>query len=169
MEVLKKTIILGIVVLITLCIQTIALPSNRESKIEDRKLPEMKTETKTEVKIKQEWKGSYCGYTESSSLVIKDKDQWREIWAKVYALQLPKPDLPEINFEKDMIIAVFMGEHGSGGFSIEIKDIFKTDKEIVVEVEERKPDHGSIVTMALTQPYHIVVISISPLPIDIRR
>ena len=163
MKVFKKTIIFGIAIIIVLSIQTVALPLSLKSKIENRK--SIKPEPSIKIKMEKEWKGYHCGYTEPSRLVIKTEDIWKDVWAKVYAFQLPKPKLPKIDFEKDMIIAVFMGERRSGGFSIEIKKIIKTDKEIVVEVEEREPDPGSIVTMALTQPYHIVVVRISSLPL----
>ncbi|MFV1951057.1 MAG: protease complex subunit PrcB family protein [Nitrospinota bacterium] len=113
----------------------------------------------------KEWKGYYSAYTEPLKLVIKTEEQWKEVWTKVHALQFPEPELPKIDFEKDMIIAVFMGERRSGGFSIEIKNIVKTDKEVVVEVEERRPDPGSIVTMALTRPYHMLVVKTSSLPL----
>jgi len=83
----------------------------------------------------------------------------------VYLLRLPKPAVPKIDFEKEMVIAVFMGERKSGGYEIKITKIIKTEKEIVVEVEEKEPPRESLQSMALTQPYHIAVIKSSPLPV----
>ena len=73
-------------------------------------------------------------------------------------LRLPRPELPKIDFEKEMVVAIFMGERSSGGYEIEIINIIKTEKQIVIEVEEEEPPPESLRTMALTQPYHIVVI-----------
>lgn len=122
-------------------------------------------ETGAKVKIEKEWKGYNCGYYEPSRVVIYTEDQWKEIWEKVHALRLPRPQLPKIDFEKKMVVAVFMGNRSSGGYEIEIIKISKTEKEIVVEVKEKEPPPESLQTMVLTQPYHIVVIKKSLLPV----
>ena len=128
-------------------------------------LPGPGEEAIMEVEIKGEWKGYHCGYTEPARLVIETEVEWKEVWEKVVAFQIPKPKLPEVDFETEMIIAVFMGEQRTGGYSIDITRIIKEEEEIVVQVEEKYPDPDLLVTMALTQPYHIVVVKSSPLPI----
>lgn len=122
-------------------------------------------DTGVNLKIEKEWKGYYSGYTKAERLVIKTEEQWREVWKRVYSLRLPKPELPEIDFQKDMVIAVFMGERTSVGYSIEITEITKRDEEILVSVEEKEPPSESIRAMALTQPYHIVVVRRLSLPV----
>jgi len=117
------------------------------------------------ITIQQEWKGYHCGYTEPSTLVIQTEDGWKEVWQRVHRLRLPRPELPQIDFQKEMIIAVFMGKRSSGGYDIEIVRITETREEILVDVKEKEPPPGSLRTMALTQPYHIVVIRRSPLPV----
>ncbi len=117
------------------------------------------------IEIQKEWKGYHCGYTEPSRVVIYTEDQWKEIWEKVHILRLPRPGLPKIDFEKNMVVAVFMGKRSEGGYEIEITKINKTEEEIIVEVKEKEPPPGSLRTMALPQPYHIVVIKRSLLPV----
>lgn len=80
-------------------------------------------------------------------------------------LRLPRPELPEIDFEKEMVVAIFMGERSSGGYEIEIINIIKTEKQIAIEVEEEEPPPESLRTMVFTQPYHIVVIKRYSLPV----
>jgi len=123
----------------------------------------MRQEVGVKIKIEKEWKGNHCGYSKAARLVIKSKDRWKEVWGKMHHLRLSKPELPKIDFQKEMVIAVFMGEHKSGGYEIEIIRVTKTEEEIVVEVEEKQPPPESLRTMALTQPYHIAVIKRSPL------
>jgi len=125
----------------------------------------IKPETEEKIKINKEWKGSRCGYVEPSKSVISTEDQWKEIWDKMFRYLLPEPELPKIDFEKEMILAAFMGERRTGGYEIRIKRVRKTDKEIIAYIEERKPDPESFRTMALTQPYHVVVIKKYSLPV----
>lgn len=122
-------------------------------------------EVKKAIGVEQEWKGYHCGYTKAAKLLIKTEDQWKEVWEKINSLRLPKPELPSIDFKKKMVIAVFMGERQSGGYDIEIIDIFKKEKEIVVVVDEKEPSPDSLRTMALTSPYHVVIVKRSSLPV----
>ncbi len=128
-------------------------------------LSKEKEVVKKAIGVEKEWKGYHCGYTEAARLVIKTEDRWKEVWGKVHLLRLPQQELPKIDFQKEMVIAVFMGERKSGGYEIEIRKIIKTEKEIAVEVEEEEPSPESLQSMAITQPYHIVVVKSSPLPL----
>ncbi|TSA06081.1 MAG: protease complex subunit PrcB family protein [Deltaproteobacteria bacterium] len=123
------------------------------------------TEETEELKIKKEWKGYQSGYTEPAKLVIRTEDEWRKVWEKINSPRFPKPELPEVNFETEIVIAVFMGERQTGGYGIEIKRIVRHVEEIIVEVEEQHLRPDSLVTMALTQPYHIVIIPKFHLPV----
>ena len=122
-------------------------------------------ETGVNIKIQKEWKGFHSDYREATSLVIKTEEQWKEVWERVHLLRLPRPELPKIDFQKEMVIAVFMGERSSGGYSIEIIKITKTAKEIVVVVKGKEPPPGSLRTMVLTQPFHIAVVKGFSLPV----
>lgn len=118
------------------------------------------------IKIEREWKGYYCGYTEPSQFVGINEDQWMAVWGKVHSFQIPQPQLPKVDFEKEMVIGVFMGVQKSGGYDIVIKKIIKREEEIAVVVEKREPPFDSIQTMALSQPYHIAVIKRFALPVS---
>lgn len=150
---LEKVIVLGIFIAIVLCSENTFVFSG------------IRSETGVGIEIENEWKGYHCGYTETSRLVIKAEDRWKEVWGKIHRLRLPRSELPEIDFEKEMVVAVFMGIRKSGGYEIEIIKVTKTEEEIVAVVREKEPPSDSLQTMALTQPYHIVVIKRSSLPV----
>jgi len=158
----KKILIRGVVPVVIV----VAIVLNVE---ECCALSKEKQEVKKTIGVEKEWKGYHCGYTKAARLVIKTEDRWKEVWGKVHRLRLPQQELPKIDFQKEMVIAVFMGERKSGGYEIEIRKIIKTEKEIVVEVEEKEPSPESLQSMALTQPYHIVVVKSSPLPVKFQH
>ncbi|MBU1852417.1 MAG: protease complex subunit PrcB family protein [Candidatus Omnitrophica bacterium] len=118
------------------------------------------------INIEKEWKGYRSGYTEPKRLVISTLEEWEEVWKNVHSLVIPRPELPEIDFGKEMVIAVFMGERNSGGYEVEIIKIVDTGEEIVIKVKEKELPLESFQTMALTQPYHIVVIKKYTLPVS---
>jgi len=97
-------------------------------------------------------KGSSCGHSDRKDHVINSQDEWEELWDITYS----NPDVPTIDFQRNTIIAVYLGYRATGGFGIEIKAIVEKIYGIVVHVKETSPEPGSPVTLANTQPYHIV-------------
>ena len=96
-------------------------------------------------------KGSYGGSPEAGNHIINNKKQWE----KLMGFALP----PEINFRKQTVIAAFMGQKRTGGFAIEVTDALTFENEFVaVGIKKTGPKPGYMVTMALTQPFHVVAI-----------
>ena len=90
------------------------------------------------------------------ALILKESKAFDPIWKQAYGNVDPRPNLPEIDFSKEMAIAVFLGTKNSGGFDIEIMKIKELETHIEVFVKNTRPDPDGMVTMALTSPFHIV-------------
>lgn len=103
--------------------------------------------------------GVYCGHFLQGDYVVKDEQQWSNLWGKVNSINIPQLALPLIDFNNDMVIAVFLGTKRTGGYSIKISGIKETDDCLEVSVVETAP--GGRVTMALTQPYHLIKTSLT--------
>ncbi len=116
--------------------------------------------------IQQEFRGTYCGVTEPQRRVITDGPAWQKLWQQVHDGQSPMPMTPNIDFGKYAAVVVFMGEQRSGGYDIEITAILEMPDKRQIVVRESRPKSGGMVTMALTQPYHIVIVNKSSLPIE---
>lgn len=99
--------------------------------------------------------GYYCSHVEKANYVINSLDEWTHLLERS---RLDVTKLPKINFTNYTVIAAFMGEQKTGGYSIEIKKIQDSGKEIIVYIKERAPAKGAITTMILTQPYHVVKV-----------
>lgn len=106
-------------------------------------------------------KGDYSGHNERKDYVIRDSSEWEDLWGKVQSRVLPTPisaitDLPDIDFNDEMVIAVFQGSRSTGGYAIEITKIVEKENSVEVFVKETAPSPDSLVTQAFTQPHHIV-------------
>ena len=102
-------------------------------------------------------KGFNSGHSEKKNYVVDNEDEWGDLWNKVNSIVIPQPELPDVDFNNEIVIAVFQGEKPTGGYSIEIIKIVE-DNKIIVFYKEFSPEPGDFVTQALTQPYHIVKI-----------
>ena len=58
--------------------------------------------------------------------------------------------------EDYLFIVVGYGEQLSGGYSIQVKELYSTDEEILIKTELIGPNKEDLVTMALTYPYVVI-------------
>lgn len=114
-------------------------------------------------------KGSYSGHQTRKDYFIRNDVSWKGLWEITFGIYTPKHESPEINFSKDMVIAVYMGMQTTGGYGIEIKKILENKKSIDVLVEEHSPKPGFMYTQALTRPYHIVKTDMSKKKVKFKR
>ncbi len=98
--------------------------------------------------------GIYSNQPEKKNHVIDNTLEWETFWWDMDTTQ----SLPDINFSESLVLAMFMGERSSGGYSISVNKIIETESALEVFVREVSPGQRCLVTLALTQPYTIVVV-----------
>jgi len=114
------------------------------------------SESYTQIEFQTISKGTFSGHKKAAYYVIENEDEWADIWNQHVRFGLPPPPPLEVNFSDTTIIAVFMGEFNTGGYGIEIKNILDMNESVLVKVEKTYPGRRCIVTMAFTEPFHIV-------------
>lgn len=95
----------------------------------------------------------YSGHDERKNYVITNYKDWKDLWDKVNSINIPQPPLLAIDFNQSIIIAVFQGQHSSGG-DIEIIKVIETGNLLKVFVKES----FCLATAAVTHSYHIIEI-----------
>lgn len=103
-------------------------------------------------------RGAHSGVTNRTAVLIADPETWNTHWAKHASVVVPVPGAPPVDFSQNSIVAVYMGEQRTGGYSLEITSVQLTDGKLLVTVRQGRPAPGAITTQALTQPYHMVAI-----------
>jgi len=98
-------------------------------------------------------KGIYSGQKNPGHYIITDDFEWQSIWETINKKISPKPSLPEINFESEIVIAVFTGEKEED-YSIEIKKILEKENSIEIYMEETLLEN--LEEGDKTQAYHAV-------------
>jgi hypothetical protein len=109
--------------------------------------------------------GSASGVRERRFLVIRNEAEWKTLWQTHVNPSIPAKELPHVDFDKEMVVAVFLGEKATGGYKVEITAMEEDQGkgQLRVVTRESKPPVGSITIQALTQPYHIVRVKKSDL------
>jgi hypothetical protein len=104
-------------------------------------------------------KGHRSGVLESVQIVARNQRDWSALWKRHAAIESNPPPLPTMDFGKEIVAAVFLGEKPTGGHDIEITSVERSANNLVVSFVERGPQPGGVVTQAFTQPFHIVKVA----------
>lgn len=75
--------------------------------------------------------------------------------AKLYS-EMGWDAIPKVDFEKNNVVAIFMGQKNSGGFSISIESVTMEDGTLNIKTKETRPD--GMATAVMTAPYTIAVV-----------
>jgi PrcB C-terminal len=102
-------------------------------------------------------KGYRSGVRESLQTVARNQAEWEAVWKK-HSVETNPPPPPFIDFKRQIVVAVFLGEKPTGGYDVEIIRIDQSDGALVIHYREKSPLPGSIAIQALTQPFHIIQV-----------
>lgn len=113
--------------------------------------------------------GSYCGIEEPDNRIVTSADAWEEMWAEIHRGTRPVREAPEIDFSRETVAGVFLGTRSTGGYSVEIIDAVKHNGTLKVIYKTKSPAPGDMVSMALTQPFHVVSFNVTGAEIEFIR
>jgi len=101
----------------------------------------------------------HSGLDKARREVIRDAASWARLWGEIHGGRTPAPELPPVDFEREMLIAVATGTRPTGGFSIKVQSVTTRGDRLEVAVVERCPESDAMVTMSLTQPVEVVRVA----------
>jgi hypothetical protein len=100
--------------------------------------------------------GSYASQsvTAPQLIVARDAVTFRNAW-NIYVRQ---GEPPAIDFKKETAVFLFAGRKNTGGYSIEVKSVKTSGKQIVIDAAIKPPPPDSFSTQALTSPFVVIAI-----------
>jgi hypothetical protein len=102
------------------------------------------------------------GIWDRRRMVIRDRETWFDVWKRIHSPDPTHgpyptmPPLPEIDFSREMLVVVTMGERPTGGYAIIVDGVYERAKQIEIVVRSISPGRGCMETQSLTQPVDIV-------------
>ncbi|MGM0567832.1 MAG: protease complex subunit PrcB family protein [Elusimicrobiota bacterium] len=115
-----------------------------------------KKESKKPLDFETVEKGVYSGVSQEKKLVAGSEAEFRDIWNDIHLNRSEIPEIPELNFKRKKIAAVFMGQKPTGGYAVNITGIEYGSGVLSVRYEYKEPSPDSMLTQAFTSPFHIV-------------
>ena len=101
--------------------------------------------------------GHYSGLSgDGYNFMIQTQLELDSIWTIIYANSSPSSDAPEVDFAKELVLLAYMGTYPTGGYSIDITGIELKDGAYSYTISKTSPAEDSVVTTAITAPYHLI-------------
>jgi anti-sigma factor RsiW len=104
------------------------------------------------------WSSRQGGMGTAGGAVIRRPDDFEDLWSRVKF----EPALPPVDFNKDMVVAVFAEHSETESRSLQIVSLIEEDGRIYIRFRVKTDESASAVKP--TDPYHIVIVPASDLP-----
>jgi PrcB C-terminal len=89
----------------------------------------------------------------SQANVVTDRFELEELFKQITSRQLPAPDLPKVDFAKDIVIYVARDPKPSGGYSLKVRSVKCDGGVMKVDLQEVNPQGNANQAQVITQPY----------------
>lgn len=94
---------------------------------------------------------------DSLRVMIRDAEAWSKVWERIHHSPVsPSPPLPEIDFSREMVVVVALGQRPTGGYGIIVDRAYERDDRLEVTVRSQTPGKNCFLTQAVTEPVDIV-------------
>ncbi len=103
--------------------------------------------------VRVELSGLNARGVDAGEYVFKDSGEWESFRRKHGG-----GPAPEIDFERDFLVAVFLGQRPNPGYSVRIVGAKKSEGEVVVEVVEYQPSPGMMYAQVLVYPFDAALV-----------
>ncbi|PCH78165.1 MAG: hypothetical protein COB98_01365 [Flavobacteriaceae bacterium] len=112
--------------------------------------------TPLKINFKQLIAESQGGFSSAKFLIIKEKQTTQDVYNQINNIRNPGFEVPTIDYNKQMLFALFMGEKSSGGYTISVDHIIESSNRLTVFINETSPK--GMTTMAITSPFCFVLL-----------
>jgi PrcB C-terminal len=99
-------------------------------------------------------KGEQSNIDQATQVVVRDAAAWRALWQR----HAPDRPMPQIDFGKESVVAIFLGSKPTAGYNVTIVSTTEGGGALIVRYREARPAAGAITAQVITFPYHIVAI-----------
>ena len=100
---------------------------------------------------------------DARNVVIRDAAAWAVLWKEHKGDAAP---LPAVDFNKAMVLGVFLGSQPNGCYSTSFSRVYRNGKKIVAVHADTVPGMGVMCTMNITTPAELVVVERSDATVE---
>ncbi|HSE86928.1 MAG TPA: protease complex subunit PrcB family protein, partial [Candidatus Binatia bacterium] len=84
-------------------------------------------------------KGDRSGIRGPLQTVIRNQAEWNAFWKRHSSTDTNPPPAPIIDFNREMVVGIFLGEKSTGGYEVEIVRAERRDSSLYFYYREKSP------------------------------
>lgn len=112
--------------------------------------------------------GYQSGLKAGTIRVARNAGEWSDLWNEHTAAMMPRPTPPNVDWQKEMVVCVALGERPTAGYGIQIDRVERDGQRLIVEAHESKPPADAIVPQVITHPYVMAVTARADGEVELR-
>jgi hypothetical protein len=105
------------------------------------------------------------GYPEPQRFVVRDSATMAMVWQTIYKTVSPRPDMPLVDFNKNMVLVAALGTRSTAGHDIVLESAEFGAEGLIVYTRISAPPPGLAVAQVITQPVDVGVVPLSTGPV----
>jgi hypothetical protein len=96
------------------------------------------------------------GITAPTYQLLRNREEFSTAWNRAHGAALEAPPLPGVDFDRETLLAVFLGPKPTGGYGADVRAVTLEGGDLFIDLVESAPGPGTMVTQALTSPWLLV-------------
>lgn len=107
------------------------------------------------------------GIMDARQAVVKDVSAWLSLWEAHTRHVTPPPEVPRVDFSRQMVLGVFLGQRPNLCHQVTIEAVESSARhKLLVRYRETGSRPGSLCAQAIAYPVHLVSVDRSSLPVE---
>jgi len=99
-------------------------------------------------------RGAISRIVEPQQVTVADQSAWATLWAR----HAPGRERPAVDFSREIVIAIFMGQRTTAGYAVDVVGVREEGGATVVDYKESAPPRDAITAQVMTSPFVMVAI-----------
>lgn len=96
---------------------------------------------------------------EQTAFLVESQKEWAQLGRQLSSVEIGGPRLPSVDFAREQLLVVSMGQQSSGGYALGFIDAQRRpDQVLAVTVEWQRPAPDTMQAAVMTQPCQIIAI-----------
>lgn len=96
------------------------------------------------------------GVQDQTFVLVNDAGQLANLWNQAQGARLELPPIPQVDFGRETVLAIFMGQQPTGGYGVDVRRVSIDNGDLYVDVAFTKPAGGAITTQQVTSPWTMI-------------
>ena len=105
-------------------------------------------------------KQQHSGINQRRAEVIALEGRWTQVWDEIHSNVSPKPAIPRIDFEKELLILAAYGETGDACREVQIEKVDRKNGALEISIlDKQRASNCPVCPPVVAHPVHVVSVA----------